>query len=314
MFPIHRISSMESSGWQLYSGADLHPLESLWRQAHSEHIFQQYELNAAWAAQFAGPSGAGFQLHIWHTASPPMLVPCVVRNGWLSWLGHGLFDYADPLGAPSDFAACPSPSPAAACDIAGIRDNSPWRSQFTRMAPHRAALAPFSAAPYCAAISAAELERRHPRMAERWRELARKGVGWAPVLDPSARQRLLALMLRWKQSRMGARNVLHTLEAAWLAEMASYEGCELWRLGDEADWAGFLTWRFGHTRYGYTLAHDPARAKYSPGAKLLYAVLARSLDQGLRFDFLTGEQDFKLRLATGRVPLWRLESASPVAA
>ncbi len=229
----------------------------------------------------------------------------------MHWLGHGLFDYADPLGPCEELAQTALPVEAGAWDIRGIRAHSPWRPVFKKLA--QAAQGQFqsiSAAPFCAGKSAVELDNEHDRIAGRGRDLERQGVGYEAVRERAERQRLLDQMLQWKQQRMGENNLLHEREAAWLSEMAAYDFCELWRMGDGQTWAGFLTWRHGHTRYGYMLAYDLARARFSPGIKLLYAVLRQSLAEGMRFDFLTGEQGFKLRFATGQEQLLRLQGAT----
>jgi CelD/BcsL family acetyltransferase involved in cellulose biosynthesis len=72
--------------------------------------------------------------------------------------------------------------------------------------------------------------------------------------------------------------------------------------------AGFLTWLHADVRYGYTLSFEPEFAPESPGITLLYAVLRQSLSEDRSFDFLTGEQAFKVRFATDRRMLFRLSA------
>ncbi len=307
---------MEKNGWRLYADADLSSLQALWQRAYSEHIFQQYELNAAWARIFGESrprNSKGYQIRIWIHESPPMILPWAQRDGNLHWLGHGLMDYADPLGPPGELAEAILPEEAGVWNLRGIRAHSPWQPVFQRLA--RATRSEFkylSSAPFCGEMTAAELENKHGRVAGRWHDLERQGVGCEAVREVTERQQLLRQMLQWKQQRMGEDNILRELEAAWLDEAAAHEFCELWRLGNDAAWAGFLTWRQGHTRYGYLLAHDPARARASPGIMLLYAVLRRTLAEGMRFDFLTGEQGFKMRFATGREELFCLRGSARV--
>jgi CelD/BcsL family acetyltransferase involved in cellulose biosynthesis len=60
----------------------------------------------------------------------------------------------------------------------------------------------------------------------------------------------------------------------------------------------------------YTCWFSPELAKHSPALSLIYEVTRLSLDTGLDCDYMTGEQPYKLRLATSAVQLFHLH-ASP---
>jgi CelD/BcsL family acetyltransferase involved in cellulose biosynthesis len=46
---------------------------------------------------------------------------------------------------------------------------------------------------------------------------------------------------------------------------------------------------------------------YSPGVALLYEVTRASLAENLDCDYLTGEQEYKMRFATSVMPLYRVD-------
>jgi len=56
----------------------------------------------------------------------------------------------------------------------------------------------------------------------------------------------------------------------------------------------------------YGTYFDDRWAQHSPGLSLLYQVVMDAQARGLDFDFMTGEQPYKMRLATGVQPLFRL--------
>jgi CelD/BcsL family acetyltransferase involved in cellulose biosynthesis len=65
----------------------------------------------------------------------------------------------------------------------------------------------------------------------------------------------------------------------------------------------------GVVRRFYTVYFDTAWAKSSPGHALVYEVARQSLAEGLDCDFMTGEQPYKMRLATSSAPLFHLEAS-----
>jgi CelD/BcsL family acetyltransferase involved in cellulose biosynthesis len=82
---------------------------------------------------------------------------------------------------------------------------------------------------------------------------------------------------------------------------------ELFRLVRGEEWiAALLTFRDGAVRRFYTTWFNPTWRKHSPGVALLYEATRLSLADGLECDYMTGEQPFKLRFATGANLLYRL--------
>jgi CelD/BcsL family acetyltransferase involved in cellulose biosynthesis len=73
--------------------------------------------------------------------------------------------------------------------------------------------------------------------------------------------------------------------------------------------AALVTFQDGKVRRFYTTWFDPQWSRHSPGVALLFEATRLSLAEGLTCDYMTGEQDYKLRLATGAVPLYRASGA-----
>ena len=72
--------------------------------------------------------------------------------------------------------------------------------------------------------------------------------------------------------------------------------------------AALVTFRDCDFRRFYTGWFDPHYAKLSPAMSLIYEATCLSLAEGLSCDYMTGAQPYKLRLATGSTPLYRLKA------
>ena len=91
-----------------------------------------------------------------------------------------------------------------------------------------------------------------------------------------------------------------------LAELAAVDAARVVELhGDGRPLASVIALRHGETVSIYNMAYDMSLsaqgAGLAPGVVLISLLIERSLAQGLRFDFLKGAQDYKLRL--GGVPV-----------
>jgi CelD/BcsL family acetyltransferase involved in cellulose biosynthesis len=70
--------------------------------------------------------------------------------------------------------------------------------------------------------------------------------------------------------------------------------------------AAVVTLRDNGCRRFYTGWFAPEYEKHSPALALIYEVTRQSLAEGLDCDYMTGEQPYKMRLATSSVPLYRV--------
>lgn len=326
---------------EVHTALDVSPLAAVWAQAAQPRpasCFQSFRFAHSWT-EIYGPQA---QLKIFHSPAPAMVLPLVIANHQLAVLGHGLFDYADLIAAPAAAAAARDQAPEIAAsalswpgwrrlEVCAVPGDSPFLEFWRALAAAIAAPGPapgftrYSAAPRLLAAggkpnrgAAAELDRLHGRAATRLRRAQR--AGWlGPVQDLSRRSHLLRWMVAQKENRLrllGQQSVLQGPEAAWLEKLVTGhpETAELWAYcRQEQPWAGFLTFLTPAVRYGYLLAFDPARERESPAIELLYFVLRRTVAEGREFDFLTGEQAYKLRFANAARPLLRLEVQRPAA-
>lgn len=264
--------------------------------------FQSWPFVRHWLDIFGSELEPRFYFH----PASPLLLPLIVWRGELRFAGHGLFDYLDLVGSPNPALELEAASllarPAArAVHIRGVPASSAyghfWRAldRFAR---------PFSAAPLRPAGPAAAVGSTGLRA--RWRRAGLELRAWT---EPSARGEALEWLLRHKAAALAARgiaNVLGAAEARWLRAMVEHEPAtaELWSLvRGSATVSVLLAWTTPCARFAYTIAYERQAASLSPGMLLLYAVVCRSMDERRDFNFLTGEQAFKLRLATGRDPL-----------
>ncbi len=324
----------------MHRSRDLGPLAADWARAASPEpasCFQSFALAQCWAAVFGG----AVELRVWHASAPAWILPWVIAGGTLSLLGHGLFDYADVIAAPEAAGALQALIPGLAArlgaepgwermEIRAVPGDSPflefWRGLAAALAAagRTAVLEPYSAAPRLlrredAPVTPETFDALHRRAAARLRQSLRRGR-LGPITDPARRQEWLVWMLAQKDLRLqlrGQSNVLRQTEAEWLQAMARRHPqlAEIWGYACETrKTAGFLTFLTPAVRYGYLLAFDPEAARCSPAIALLYFVLRRTVGEGREFDFLTGEQAYKLRFANAARRLWRLRVSSTPAA
>ena len=74
--------------------------------------------------------------------------------------------------------------------------------------------------------------------------------------------------------------------------------------------AALVTFVDGEVRRFYTTWMNPTWGKHSPGIALLFEATRLTLAEGLDCDYMTGEQPYKLRLATRRIPLHRIRATA----
>lgn len=203
-------------------------------------------------------------------------------------------------------------------DLAGLVHNDPvaqaLADEVTRLAPD-AVVAPYDQAPrieqapegYLAMLNS----KRRADILRKRRSLS-EAAGTLELVDSTsatidaAAQRLLA----WKAAADPAMGVFVAEYGAFvrrmLAELAEVQAgyvVELHAHGRPI--AAVILLRHRDTAAIYNMAYDMSLAApgtgLAPGVVLISLLIERSLDQGLRFDFLKGAQDYKLRL--GGVPV-----------
>ncbi|HSB74856.1 MAG TPA: GNAT family N-acetyltransferase, partial [Terriglobales bacterium] len=148
----------------------------------------------------------------------------------------------------------------------------------------------------------------HSRVASRWRKILRQGVEFRR--ESPASPGLLRRIYQLKGEQPAANLFRDGTRINFLAAAAASgpAPCEVYTLTQGTTLvAALVTFRDGNTRRFYTTYYDHSWAHFSPGMVLLFEVTRLSLEEGLDCDYMTGEQPHKVRLATSRVPLFRVE-------
>jgi CelD/BcsL family acetyltransferase involved in cellulose biosynthesis len=289
-------------------------LRPLWESLCADRrytVFQNFGLNFLAAEHFAGRE----EPYVIRAESPggAAIIPAALRksDGSIRLLGEELFDYrcflhqGDPeilrsalaalaeLQRPLEIVALP------ATHIAGANG--------------RLELLPFAAAPFLsrAHLSAEQFAAAHPRLARNLRRMSR--LGFDLRCYDGAHTQLLRSIYAGKAAQ-SATSLFHDsarIEFMVRAAALMPQVFEIFTLEDGPRMAAALvTLREPGCRRFYTGWFAPFLGKHSPALSLIYEVTRQSLLNGLDCDYMTGEQAYKMRLATSSVPLYRLRATA----
>ncbi len=284
--------------------------ESLYRTG-TKTLFQCFSWNRLAAFLFAAREEP--YVVLLESDAGAALIPGAIADHGFTLLGEALFDYRDVLAAgdPSllrqawqEVAALKLPIFFAA--LRGEERRRAWKG----FSPH-----PFVSAPGVLTrdISAEQLVADHARIGSRWRKILRQGVEFRQEPNPSTE--LLQRIYQLKAAQLPANLFRDASRIDFLAAAGRLAGipCDVYTLTQGSTLvAALVTFRDGNTRRYYTTYYDHAWAHFSPGIVLLFEVTRLSLEEGLNCDYMTGEQPHKVRLATARVPLFRVECSREV--
>ena len=275
-------------------------------------LFQSYELNRRAALWFASRETP--QVIVAESDSGMAIIPAVRRKRELGLIGETLFDYRDVLSAGEpgvleqawrELARSGPPLEVIALRGATVRER--WQS-----------LGPFE---FCNApttrrcdLSAGEFVMAHHKSAKASRRLARAGLRL--VRRDSQLHAIAEWIYRRKAEWSGkSENLFRDQDRQTFMQNIVCSGicdCSIWSYenigGDVA--AALVTFRKGKIRHFYTIHHDPKWERLSPGQVMIFDVTRESLAEGLDVDFMTGEYDYKNRLATAMVPLFRVTASA----
>ncbi len=296
------------------SAAELEKLRPLWEElcrSNPATLFQQFEINRL-AAEIFADREQPFVVSA-EASYGAAIVPTAVRHqdGTVRVLGEELFDYrgflqqGDPEVLRSALAA-----------LTGLQKPLSvvaMRPEEARHVPEELPLTDFCAAP---AIRVAELPEsefacKHLRLARNLRRLQR--LGYEPRRYEGYQPGLLAQIYQ-RKAEQDLESLFHdVLRVQFMLRAAQLlpEQFEIFTLECGSDMAAALvTLRDGQVRRFYTGWFASELSKHSPCLSLIYEVTRQSLKEGLDCDYMTGEQPYKLRLATTLVPLHRLTASS----
>jgi CelD/BcsL family acetyltransferase involved in cellulose biosynthesis len=292
---------------------DLEQLRGMWEfvsKRGQKTIFQNFDWNLLAARQFGDREApvvvtaeASYGLAIVPAARSP--------KGTLRLLGEELFDYRNLLETGEQdvlrtalAALAPLGTPL---EIAAVRDcdRSP--------ALEGLELEPFNAAPGVdhAEISTEEFRWRHSRLARNMRRLQRQG--FALKMHSGENSSLVRFIYAAKAERDPASLFHDPRRVDFMVKAARLQSScfEIFTLESGAELAAALvTLREPTVRRFYTCFFSLEFAKLSPALALIHEITRQSLNSGLDCDYMTGEQGYKLRLATASMPLYRLRATS----
>lgn len=292
------------------SAQDMSALRPLWESLlrHGKYtIFQDFLWNLLALTTFAGRERP---VVISVEASyGSAIIPAVFRyrDSMLGLLGEELFDYRSFL-----YHGEPEVLNLAVAELARMNVPLQFVSAGAGDCPRllsAVTLERFSAAPVVrrADIGAVEFEAAHRRLARNLRRLDRLGF---ELKKCSGSQSELIRSIYQRKAAQDSQSLFHDpLRIEFLIRLAGLDqtAFEIFTLQDGSRLgAALVTLRDGNVRRFYTGWFDPEIEKHSPGMALIFEVTRRSLEKGLDCDYMTGEQPYKMRLATSSVPLYRV--------
>jgi CelD/BcsL family acetyltransferase involved in cellulose biosynthesis len=239
------------------------------------------------------------------------IVPAALSrsNGHLRLLGEELFDYRGFLHAGEDevlrstMAALAQPGAplevvaVRQCDRPAVLERLEWQ--------------PFTCAPSVnrSDVSAEKFGALHVRLARNLRRFQRQGF---ELKTHSGENSSLVRCIYQGKADHDPGSLFHDpLRVEFMIEAARLHPSrfEILTLESGTDLAAALvTFREHRVRRFYTCFFSPRFAKLSPAITLIHEATRQSLASGLDSDYMTGEQGYKMRLATSAMPLYRLRA------
>jgi len=287
-------------------------LRPLWESLCAEEnytVFQRFDLNLLAAERFADRE----EPHIVcaESSNGAAIVPAVQRrsDGTIRLLGEELFDYRGFLHRGDDEVLRAALGKLAelgrSLEIVAVREGD--RS----VVSDELEVLPFAAAPgvSCTEVSAEEFAAAHTRLARNLRRMERLGF-MLKKYDGGNSQLLRSIYAAkaW-QSESSLFHDSARIEFLVSAAALMPDVFEVFTLenGDQRA-AAVVTLRDQRCRRFYTGWFDPEYEKHSPALALIYEITRQSLASGLDCDYMTGEQPYKMRLATNSISLYRVRA------
>ncbi|MBZ5508212.1 MAG: GNAT family N-acetyltransferase [Acidobacteriia bacterium] len=285
----------------------IRPLWESLRVDSAGTVFQSFDLNLLAAERFAEREQP--YVVCAESSAGAAIIPAVLRHGdnSIRLLGDELFDYRCFLHRGDDEVLRAALAALALLErrleILAMRENDRGT-----MAGELQFL-PFAAAPGVSGeqISAEQFAIAHTRLARNLRRLERLGFELRSYDGRNAQ--LLRSLYDGKAAQHPA-SLFHDAEridflvsaAALMPDVFEIFTVEKGPLMA----AALVTLRDGECRRFYTGWFAPEYEKHSPALALIYEVTRQSLAEGLECDYMTGEQPYKMRLATSSVQLYRV--------
>src|SRR4051812_351733 len=221
------------------------------------------------------------------------IIPACIRDGSVSFLGEELFDYRDVLANDADCLY----QAWMAIDALGL----PVSVKATRREVDWGENQPFAGAPFRPRTSSLA---RNKKMERNLTLLSQRSCVFTQI-DDREKAAFVRRMYMLKGQQPSGSLFVDPLRAEAVVAMSALVPSAIYALiyGDDIV-AASLIFRDGFTCRFYGIYYDPHWAAFSPGICLLYRLVKEAQSQNLDFDFMTGEQPYKLRFATESVPLF----------
>jgi CelD/BcsL family acetyltransferase involved in cellulose biosynthesis len=296
------------------SAEEMMRIRPLWEELCAEGkytVFQNFELNLLAVERFAKREEP--YVICAESECGATIVPAALRrsDGTIRLLGEELFDYRTFLhrggeevlrGALGALAELERP-----LEIVAMRDvDRQGVSDGLQMVP-------FAAAPgvSCAQVSAEQFAAAHTRLARNLRRMER--IGFKLRSYDGANPQLLRSIYAAKTGQSESSLFHDPARIEFLVSAAGvmpgvFEIFTLESGGTTA--AAVVTLRDRGCRRFYTGWFAAEYQKHSPALALIFEITRQSLGDGLDCDFMTGEQPYKMRLATNSVPLYRVRATA----
>ena len=290
------------------------PIRPLWETLYASGqytVFQAFDLNLLAAERFAEREEP--YVVCAESERGAAIVPAALRraDGTIRLLGEELFDYRTFLHCGADEALR-----AALGALAEV--GRPLEIVATREGDRSAVIDELEMAPFAAAlgvsgahVSAEQFAAAHTRLARNLRRMKKLGFelrsyhGDNPILLRS----IYNAKARQSESSLfhdSARIEFLVRAAAMMPNV--FEVFTLENGGQSA--AAVVTLRDDGWRRFYTGWFAAEYQKHSPALALIFEITRQSLADGLDCDYMTGEQPYKMRLATNSVPLHRVRATA----
>jgi len=274
-------------------------------------LFQNFELNLLAAERFAEREEP--YVVCVESEQGAAIVPASVRlsDGTFRLLGEELFDYRAFLHRGDD--AVLRAALGALGELGRPLEIVALRGSDRSVVTDELESLPFAAAPgvRCEQISAERFAGAHTRLARNLRRMER--LGFALKTYDGANPQLLRTIYEAK-ARQSETSLFHdSARIEFLVSAAAMmpHVFEIFTLENgEHRTAAVVTLRDGECRRFYTGWFGAGCEKHSPALSLIYEVTGQSLAERLDCDYMTGEQGYKMRLATNSVNLFRLRATA----
>lgn len=298
----------------LRSAQDMLQVRPLWERLASREnvtLFQRFELNWLAAKLFAGRE-APFIVYA-RASYGEAIVPAVLRHedgvASIRLLGEELFDYRNFLHDGSDEIL--RSVLIVLGDLRQALDVTAFRQPDIHSLPSEFALSFFTMAPGIRRrqLSGEAFAQMHLRLARNLRRMER--LGFDLRLYDGSQSSLMRTIYQKKAEQEEESLFRDPLRVEFMVQagMLQPQLFQIFTLERGSDLGAALVTMVdsGVLRF-YTCWFAPELAQHSPALSLIYEATRLSLDAGMDCDYMTGEQPYKLRLATCSVPLLKLHA------